>query len=80
MGPDEHSCKAELPATIVIADKGYDGGLKKLEQAGKTAVIPPRANRKQQRLYDKDLYKATPLDREPLRQTQTVPSHRHTIR
>jgi transposase len=32
-----------------------------LEQAGKTAVIPPKANRKQQREYDKDLYKARHL-------------------
>jgi transposase len=53
-----------LPATILIADKGYDADervLKKLEQAGKTAVIPPKANRKQQREYDKDLYKARHL-------------------
>jgi transposase len=35
--------------------------LNKLEQAGKTAVIPPKANRKQQREYDKDLSKARHL-------------------
>jgi transposase len=53
-----------LPAMTVIADKGYDADervLNKLEQAGKTAVIPPKANRKQQREYDKDLYKARHL-------------------
>jgi transposase len=50
-----------LEAPIVIADKGYDADervLEPLAQAGKTAVIPPRANRKAQRDYDKDLYQA----------------------
>jgi transposase len=50
-----------LEAPIVIADKGYDADervLCRLEQAGKTAVIPPQANRKQQREYDRELYKA----------------------
>jgi transposase len=32
-----------------------------LQKAGKLAVIPPKANRKQQRLYDKELYKARHL-------------------
>jgi transposase len=53
-----------LPATTVIADKGYDADqrvLTPLKQAGKTAVIPPRANRKHQRAYDKDHYKARHL-------------------
>jgi transposase len=53
-----------LAAPVVIADKGYDADervLSRLEQAGKTAVIPPQANRKQQREYDKELYKARHL-------------------
>jgi transposase len=53
-----------LDASIVIADKGYDADervLQPLAQAGKTAVIPPRANRKVQRAYDKDLYQARHL-------------------
>jgi len=53
-----------LKAPTVIADKGYDADqrvLAKLEKAGKTAVIPPKANRKEQRDYDKDLYKARHL-------------------
>jgi transposase len=48
-----------LAAPIVIADKGYEADervLQPLAQAGKTAVIPPQANRKIQRDYDKDLY------------------------
>jgi transposase len=50
----------QLEADTVIADKGFDADervLLPLERAGKTAVIPPRANRKHQRSYDKDLYK-----------------------
>jgi transposase len=48
-----------LAAPIVIADKGYDADervLQPLAQAGKTAVIPPQANRKVPRGYDQDLY------------------------
>jgi transposase len=53
-----------LAAPLVIADKGYDADqrvLQPLAQAGKTAVIPPRANRRVQREYDKDLYQARHL-------------------
>jgi transposase len=53
-----------VPATTWIADKGYDADqrvLTRLQRAGKTAVIPPRATRKQPRSYDKDLYKARHL-------------------
>jgi transposase len=35
--------------------------LEPLARAGKTAVIPPKANRKNPRPYDKDLYKARHL-------------------
>jgi transposase len=50
-----------LQAPIVIADKAYDADervLQPLAQAGKTAVIPPKANRTFQRAYDKDRYQA----------------------
>ncbi len=53
-----------LQAPTLIADKGYDADqrvLAKLEKAGKTAVIPPKANRKERRDYDKDLYQARHL-------------------
>jgi transposase len=49
-----------IAAPIVIADKGYDADervLDRLRQAGKTAVIPPKANRKEQRAYDRERYK-----------------------
>ena len=46
---------------MVIADKAFDAEervIRPLEQAGKTAVIPLRANRKNSRPYDRELYKA----------------------
>ena len=53
-----------LAADTLLADKGFDADKRVLEplaNAGKTAVIPPKQNRKQQRQYDKDLYKARHL-------------------
>lgn len=44
----------------MIADKGYDADERVrvvLAAAGKTAVIPPRSNRKEPAVYDKELYK-----------------------
>ena len=54
----------DLAAATLIADKAYDAEgrvLQPLARAGKTAVIPPKANRKEPRPYDKDLYKARHL-------------------
>ena len=54
----------QIAADTVIADKGFDADqrvIEPLEQAGKTVVIPPKANRKHQRDYDKELYKARHL-------------------
>jgi transposase len=53
-----------LAADALIADKALDAEervLRPLGQAGKTAVIPPEANRKDPRPYDKDLYEARHL-------------------
>jgi transposase len=53
-----------MQAGVLIADKAYDADKRVLEplaQAGKTAVIPPKANRKLQRDYDAELYKARHL-------------------
>jgi len=47
-------------AQVVIADKGYDSDkiVEHVEQTMRArAVIPPRANRKVQRAYDRNLYK-----------------------
>ena len=54
----------QLEANTVLADKGYDADqrvLQVLKNANKIAVIPPKANRKVQRQYDTDLYKARHL-------------------
>jgi transposase len=54
----------EVQADIVIADKAYDADervIQRLEQAGKSFVIPPRSNRRNPRAYDKALYEARHL-------------------
>ncbi len=54
----------QLEAKTVIADKGFDADkrvLDPLKEAGKQAVIPPKANRNVPREYDKELYKARHL-------------------
>jgi transposase len=58
-----------LPALLasiqaLLADKAYDAQervLDLLEGAGVQAVIPPRKNRKVQRVYDTELYKTRHL-------------------
>jgi transposase len=53
-----------IAANTIIADKAYDADervLEPLAAAGKIAVIPPKSNRKTQRTYDKELYKARHL-------------------
>ncbi len=54
----------QIKADILIGDKGFDADervIRPLEQAGKIVVIPPKANRKQPRPYDTELYKARHL-------------------
>ena len=54
----------QIAAPTVIADKSDDAEarvLAPLRAAGKAAVIPPRRNRKEQREYDRDLYRARHL-------------------
>jgi transposase len=53
-----------LEADALLADKAYDADervIDFLQKAGKTAVIPPKRNRKEQRDYDKHLYVARHL-------------------
>ena len=55
---------ATMQADLLIADKAFDADkrvLEPLSAAGKTAVIPPRANRVLPRDFDRDLYKARHL-------------------
>jgi transposase len=53
-----------MKADMLIADKAFDADkrvLDPLAAAGKEAVIPPKANRRMARTYNRDLYKARHL-------------------
>jgi transposase len=50
----------DMQADVPIADKAFDADervIEPLAAAGKTAVIPSKANRKSPRTYDRHLYK-----------------------
>jgi transposase len=54
----------QMQADILLADKAFDADLRVIEPllaAGKKPVIPPKSNRKVQRSYDKEMYKARHL-------------------
>jgi transposase len=54
----------DTQAGAIIADKAYDARIRVIEplsQAGKGIVIPPRSTRKDQRGYDRHVYKARHL-------------------
>ena len=54
----------QMQADTLLADKAFDADERVIEPllaAGKTFVIPPKSNRKVQRPYDKELYKARHL-------------------
>ena len=48
-----------IPAEYLLADRGYDTDeiIDFAEKNGMIVVIPPKKNRKEQRPYDKELYK-----------------------
>jgi len=50
---------AGIRTDAVIADKGYDADalVQRIQASGARAVIPPRSNRKELRVYDMHLYK-----------------------
>ena len=53
-----------MRSDILIADKAFDADgrvLQPLAEAGKTAVIPPKGNRRIARDYDRDIYKTRHL-------------------
>ena len=49
----------DVPFDALLADKAFDVDWLRAElnQRGASAVIPPKANRKQQIAYDKDMYR-----------------------
>ena len=52
-----------LDAQYLLADRGYDSNeiIQKAISSGMEAVIPPKRNRKEQRTFDKHLYKVRHL-------------------
>ena len=73
----------DVVADTVLGDKGYDADARvkdPLPAQGKTAVIPPRRNRKHLREYDQELYKACHLKRKLLCQVEAVSSHSDPLR
>jgi len=55
---------ANMPSDTLIADKAFDADervIEPLAAAGKTAVIPPKANRRSPRKFDRHLYTARHL-------------------
>lgn len=54
----------QMQADTLLADKAFDADERVIEPllaAGKTLVIPPKANRKVQRSFDNEMYKARRL-------------------
>ncbi len=53
-----------MQAATLVADKAYDADARVLDPlaaAGKAAVIPPKANRREHTEFDRDTYKARHL-------------------
>ena len=69
-----------IKADALLVDKAYDADklvLKRLEDRQCSLVIPPKSNRKEQRRYDKYLYKARHLIKNffaKLKQDRAMPS------
>lgn len=54
----------QMQADTLLADKAFDADERVIEPllaAGKSAVIPPKSNRKTPRTFDKEMYKARHL-------------------
>jgi transposase len=54
----------QMQADALLADKAFDADkrvIKPLLAAGKKLVIPPKSNRKVQRTFDREMYKARHL-------------------
>ena len=72
----------DMRAETLIADEAFDADervIAPLAAAGKTAVIPSKANRTLPRDFDRHLYAARQSDRELLCQTQAVSRDRYPI-
>jgi hypothetical protein len=70
-------------ADALLADKAFDADelvLRRLEKQGVEAIIPLKSNRKIQRKYDKELYKARHLIENFFAKLITIPGNRHSLR
>ena len=64
LGTTAYRCRVQLRADALLADKAFDADervIEPLREAGKTLVIPPKSNRKVQRTFDREMYKARHL-------------------
>ena len=61
-------------ADCLLADRGYDSNeiIEKALKQGMEVVIPPKKNRKEQRLYDKHLYRHRHLVENAFQQLKSV--------
>lgn len=72
-----------LEADALLTDKAYDADewvIEPLRDAGIEPVIPSKANSKEPRPYDKDLYKARSLIEIFFCKLKQFQSHRHALR
>ena len=71
-----------IPGPAVIGDKGYDSDafVKVVEERGMQAIIPPRSNRLNPRVYDRHLYKERHLVECFFQQDQALSPHLFAFR
>ena len=73
----------QMQADTLLADKAFDADERVIEPllaAGKTLVIPPKANRKVQRSFDNEMYKARHLVENFFCQAQAISGYRYPLR
>ena len=71
-----------VSAEYLLADRGYDSRrvIEKALRAGTNVVIPPRKNRKEQRDYDRYLYKLRHLVEKCVSPPETLARYRDAVR
>ena len=72
--PYAQALLADYEVAFVFGDKAYDADpiLTTIAEMEAQAVIPPKSNRKEQRNYDKELYKERHLVESLFQQAQAV--------
>src|SRR3954447_5434112 len=70
------------PRCLLLADKAFDADervIAPLAAAGKAVVIPPKANRRLPRNFDRHLYAARHLIENFFAKLNQFPRHRHSL-